>query len=529
MAKKNTHVFLNETENYDIVRKHLHDLYLRGSKASKDFSDSRRFNESKRTTDDVLRRIKNYLNSNDTENYTIHNHPKRKQDRFIPALLHDSFQTSYNYFFDTLRQHTVSPADIIFYLYLLEIKNIYDYDPDPDMPYGHLDIDFTEEELQPSLPDLPLEGITATELHELMSFCYTTNAAILDELEPEEEHSDDFPLSVDQVQARLNELSDAGILEHSAAANDIRYRFVPDLFTEEVFDSERFSGELEDLRSLISFYCDHAPFSLPGYFLKDKVNRILKYNSTTGASSNDFQSDAHHDSFTLKTSHFHNLIDDDVLWFLTNAILNIAPVTYKYCPVSSDKENNVRMLPIKIVSELQYGRHYIFGWMYTGKHRFKQGSFVMHRVDSIYSLTPDQSIPPEAKLSFLNQPTDDLSSKELLQLLDQIYRKSIASAWNIAQDNGRNYEILLHFSFPNDWQENISRLIPVLREKGTVISLSQTELQFDFKTNVCDYAEIIPWVNSFGHYVSVDETTSPELYAAIQQTTKETLSLYESV
>lgn len=247
MAAKDIHGFLNEVDNYNHIRNLVNIIYLRGSMSSGDLFESGRLNVSKRTIDDSTRRLRNYFTILDESSYDTHQHPGRKKDRKIPHLRHDLLLTSCNYLANTFRQHTISPADVIFYLYFLQIISF-----DQALDSGASPYEYCEEkskDLLPNFPPLNRQGFSSKDMYDRMAFIYQSNSALLDELEPDCSHSSVFPLSQEQVDARLEEMCGLGICTKASSSEENLYILYPSMINDEVFgaDAKIFQDAITDL------------------------------------------------------------------------------------------------------------------------------------------------------------------------------------------------------------------------------------------------------------------------------------------
>lgn len=521
---KNTKGFLCETNDFDLLRRLLRPIYMYGSRSSKDMESDGIVINKKRSIDDFQKRFDLYFNTDNDKSFLFHEHPGRKngQNRKLMKMKHDRFFMSHNYLAEAYAQHTILPEAIISYVYLLEaFRFIHIYNT--NWSDKALLKELTERGFQKQVIEAASEKPSLENLYNLIIEIYNMNLRLCDPFYDADIFYDDV-LSKEQFRKQLNSLHELGYLKIRKQGNAFLYEPPFDILGE-LFNEDMKDCYLDDLDLLSEFFCDHAPLTVPGYFLRETIAR--KKNSIDSFNT-DYTSTLKNRCF-IKNSRIQNILDDDTVWTLLSFIRDQKPVNYAYSSHDTANETIVTAFPIKIVSDMTYGRRYLFCRRYivskTGMLS-KKGEYTFHRIDRIFNVSEAKGYVKSSYLGFLKTDTDQLSSSEIREKLEAEYKKASKHSWSVNNTGHKDINILIHFHADendvNALMEKVISSIPF----GEIINLDTTKGSFDFRVSVRNYADMIPWVAGFGRYAEVDRQESPELYEIILKNSQEALKLY---
>ena len=488
MAKK-TNIFLNDIKNYDLIRKILHHIYLYGNYSKGDIVRNN-LAGSERSVYDMINRIKNYL---DGEYLTTHKLPNRKQDKQGYRFKYDPFQCPINYLADTYRNCSYVIEDFIFYFTLLQAFKPYE-------KYNSYK-QYKIEDYSSDVSELTIDGKYSYD--SLMSNFHDTLMSNADILQIIGQSSTDLSNDSEAVftpskaRDRLNELVELGII---IKENNI-YSLAPDIL-------ENYEEYLEDILLMVQFFYNHSDLCIPGYYLAHTLSQYSILLGTDESSKMFFEQE--NPVFFYKNSSMQNVIDDNTLWSIINAIHGAYPISLNY-------KNKVKAVhtyvvyPIKIVIERQYGRHYLFAYNYSYKN------FIMFRIDSISNISHSHNIEKSEIYQFLE------STNDLEEQLNKTYNKYMNNVWNTTSSDSF-YDILIHFTCEKENYSQLLNRVSATGRNGTIIPVSDT--CFDYKTKVRSFVEMKPWIRGFGEYTIVDKDISPELFDEIKNDYRKACASY---
>ena len=488
MAKK-TNVFLNDIKNYDLIREILQHIYLYGNYSKGDIVKNNIVG-SERSVYDMIKRIKNYL---DGEYLTTHKLPNRKQDKQGYRFKYDPFQCPINYLADTYRNCSYVVEDFIFYYILLQSFKPYEkYNP-----YSHHDItSYSSDVSELSMDKQYNYDSIMSNFHDIIM----ANYDILQEMGQTDSnhHSDSEAIfTSSKARDRLNELVDIGII----TKEDNLYSLSSDIL-------EAYEESLNDILLMVQFFYNHSDLCIPGYYLAHTISQYMVMLNEEESDKLFFEQE--NPVFFYKNSSIQNVIDDNTMWSLINAIHENMPVSLDY----KNKEKKVlsyEVYPIKIVVERQYGRHYLFAYNYQFEN------YIMLRIDSIYNINTTQTIDERNRYPFLNNE-DNIESQ-----LDDIYINYMQNVWNTTSSESL-YRILIHFSTTKEEYSQLLNRVISTGHNGTIIPINDT--CFDYSITVKSYIEMKPWIRSFGKFALVDKKTSPELFEDLKKDYRKACETY---
>ncbi len=490
MAKK-TNVFLNDIKNYDLIREMLQHTFLYGNYSKGDLVKNK-IAGSERSVYTMINRIKNYLDGN---YFTTHTLPNRKQDKQGYRFQYDPLQCPINYLADTYRNCSYVVEDFIFYYILLQsFKPYKNYNP--YMHHGIIGYSADVSELSME------QGYNYDSIMSNFHDSLMENYEILQKLgqTDSQQHPDSEALfTASKARDRLHELVDLGIITKE---NQL-YALAPDLL-------EGIEENLKNLLLMVQFFYNHSDLCIPGYYLAHTIAQYLVMLDEDESDKLFFEQE--NPVFFYKNANIQNVIDDDTMWSLINAIHKNVPVSFDY-KNREKKVHSYTVYPIKIVVERQYGRHYLFAYRYCIKN------YILLRIDSISNINTSQTILEKNRYPFLN-PDEKL---DINTQLHEIYQNHMQNVWNTAASEGL-YEILIHFSTTKEDYSHLWNRVRSTGHNGTLTPINDT--CFDYRITVNNYVEMKPWIRTFGNLALVDQETSPELFEELKNDYRKACEMY---
>lgn len=493
MAKtKNTHAFQNDIKHYDKIRDILRFLYMYGS-SSKEELVEKKLAKSISSFYDTKQRIENYIDGEYLQEHKSSKKGSGKKYRFM----YDPFVCPVNYLAETYQNCSYVIDDVIFYFCLMQS---FSGPNTAQNPYEYYDFD----EFDSSGSLAMDQAYTLTELISQMSIIYERNQEILHDLNDIEInyiHSE-LLFTLPKVKARVNELVSLGIL---ISPTKDTFQLAPDFFANFTFD------ELSDLQLMVQFFYNCSFLTIPGFYLSATIEEYL--HSYYVSNTDKFFIKQENPVFFYKNQRLQSVIDDDVTWALINSIHNFDVVHYSYRTKGAEILE-FDILPMKIVIDKQYGRHYFFGYNYS-EHKF-----FMPRISSISNITVNKKIKIPQKYEFIPNYT---GTEDIHSIYNQIYQDNIENIWNITF--GKNTtEVVIHFQFPlSDYAKYLDRLKRTMHN-GKITELGDGKITFS--VNVQSELELVPWIRSFGEFAVVDQYTNTELANKIKSDWKEAMQQY---
>lgn len=202
------------------------------------------------------------------------------------------------------------------------------------------------------------------------------------------------------------------------------------------------------------------------------------------------------DIFLYRYNPIHHVLDNDIVWKILKALNDKKIIEYSY-KNQSNKEMLCKIYPIKIITEYDYGRQYIYGFDINEKKYFS------NRIDSIYNLhVTDES-------AYIPENTD----------------KNMQNMWSVSTYESK-YNVKIYFDFPKEDIIQYKILKRDLYNTKRFGKITEKDNLLIFEIQVSGYMELVPWINSFGEYALVDKEVCPELYEKIVEHTNELMVLY---
>lgn len=413
---KNNHSYSTETLNLDEkAREKLQKIYLFNGRDSIDdlCSDT----SEKRKMYDLVKRFYSIFDSGDfdtlspnesddgielffTGSRSIQRGRYRVSEK-IPGLLHDRLRLLNNYLVELYRQKTVSSRDLFCYIYfiiyaqlVIDKDSIYEIKKSfkrivNEQKYSAKKSEYTyreyinREHIISLIKEIEVgdDALNSGELEPNLSKLYEINSAmVLLAEDPPLELCDlikKIKASVDEIKDFdiRKELIETGILEERNGKWVLPFSvFSDDAWLKDNILSAQYKLEdyLLDLDKLTGFFCDEAPISVPGYFLRDSLSRIM---NSIGVRSIANPTKISPNRFFIKNNCFQSVLDDEVVWRLLFSIKKESQVEYNYRSESEpDSDEPFTVVPKRIEVDREVGLKYLVG-------RTEGGVEVRHRVD----------------------------------------------------------------------------------------------------------------------------------------------------
>lgn len=504
---KNTKGFINEIKNYDKLRELLRHLYMYGV-YTKDQLIKNNLSTSDKTLNNWLTRFKNYIGEGNLQHTKAPYNGKQ-----IIKILFDPYTCPYNFLADTYKNKTLNIVDVLFYYYIFLAFAYHEEEPN---------IERLEEVFYVSCSKTYL---TIENLENFIgTCCYHSNDTII-------------KLNIatrDRIKARLKEFEDMGLIErvHDECAYDTRvtafnpaYRLGKDIFKPIAPDGT--TDIITDIALATQFFYNYLFFSIPGYYLHTTLKQTISYlegrqEGLKDTATKGLYSLQDETMFLFSQPSIQNTMDDGVLWDIFNAMNNMVALEFDY--KNQDKEiDKIKVFPIKVIIEKQYGRHYLYAYSYSHinfpTEDYRGRSYQAYRIDSIFNL----KLLNKKKTTF--EFIDDNVIKTTYEDIDNIYKNHSQNLWNVTfSPDGTSTNVLLHFNFPKEEVTTLYSRLKSQQRHGIITKISDTS--YDFMINVQSEFELKPWIKSWGNRVTVDKETNPELFNNIKADREETLKQY---
>lgn len=531
--KKDTGKFANEIMDFTTLRRMLRNICMYGAFSVGDYIESGLFSQSERSIYDYLKRIDNYLNLPDSDNlpFKSHNLPGRKTDKKSRRIVYDCYRHDNGFLSAVYHEHSIVPEDLIFYFYFLLLFS--DSEPDLSVSVSDSIIEEAEEKYQISslLPSLisPTDSFTVNDIISEINSLYECNSILIDVMEKKVHESKPCPLSDEQIRNRLNDFSEIGFLTKEAKVGQKgehyhEYRLSFDIFSSDNNVTPQKSRDtLLSLLNMIEFFSMYMPLSLPGYLLERKIRSKLDFiENRDDTKSNTLVSRPFQPFGIINSYSPQNILDDDVVSSLSEAIIKreFITYTYSYDLMENEEKKDYKLIPVKIISEASWGRHYLLGFSFSDESNLKKGYLVQSRIDHMYNVTLHPFNDEKKKIA-----------DEIVSYVSNEYEAKKDSIWNVSLINKAPISISLLFSFDTSsfgcYEEK--RFLLEMKLKNLKVECNKPHA-YEVSLSCSDFNETIPWLCGYGHFVSLKmESTDKDFYDYFTKYKKDILSIYESV
>lgn len=294
------------------------------------------------------------------------------------------------------------------------------------------------------------------------------------------------------VARKLEKLCKFGLL-NSAREGNADIFFIAD----DPFESLSIN-EIFELYRAVQYYANVLYPSTLGYHMQIVLRQYAESERNVKIEDDDL--------FMFKHNHFEQVLDEEVMWELLQAMDNKQIVAFKYQPFGKDWRLNDDIIPVKIIVDEYYGRRWLFG--------IKNSDLMpkIFRLDRIQ----------EVRLALKNHDRDD-------SVLQAIYDESMKYSWCACSKNPDKDLTLVELIFHlND--KNMSIILGrIYREKkwGTIEKID--EYKYRYRIEVTDPVEMKPWIRSFGGSVEVVGNSKHTLKEDLEAEWGECKKYYDSV
>ena len=521
MPNKNNS-FVNEIGNYELIRGLIRYLFQYGDLSNAELAASKQYGSTTNISYH-MKRIKNYLADSRLCGDSFKENGRRIKNT---RLINDPLAYPINNLTETFEKCVFNVDDLIFYYTVLQLFfdstncNVEDYEGDEAEPLFHSILYsnniFTFKQLSDSFWDTLLKK-------KYLLYNKGQIKSTGDQLSKtpfsEEKFRGDFNKLKDELGIFINTLSPYSAVKSGSSEinpivdkkvkdkdNQYFYKLSNDIFGHFVDDPQM----LENIYDMVCFFYNHSDIAVPGWQLANTLRTYI-YSNYPSTKINKAEIPIYH--FT--DSNVLNVLDADVFWDAITAVHNHNAISFDY--KAQENEYQIIVYPIKVISERQYGRQYLFAYCYSDK------AYYIYRLDRMRDIRT-LDLNKEEKYAFIGTEKQDDIDKELKNIFEVVFE----NAWNIDIKNYENPKsVLIHFRKGKGNLEWIKRTVSMKRGNGEIIN--ETDEGFDYRVKVTNTVEIIPWIRQFGAQATVDRDANPELHEKLKNEMMEMLSRYESV
>lgn len=259
------------------------------------------------------------------------------------------------------------------------------------------------------------------------------------------------------------------------------------------FLAEFNNDEIISIFNYVEFYKNAALAFTPYYFLVDTLNMYLKYERNCPYTYGDI--------FVFKHLSFVRTMEDDVIYKIIQAMSEKKMLNILY------EDENLKVIPLNIVTEYYYGRHYLLG-IYDMEN-MKAKMFRMDKIDKI-GIFGSYNIE------------DDVMDK-FKSVIHNAWCVSIVNNTGVESEDNKPVEVVADFVFSDKDKYLISRFFSE-KNNGSIKQISKNH--YVYKISVTDPNEMIPWLRSYAGVAVVRKSKYHDLYEKLNDNCKEALQRY---
>lgn len=400
--------------NYSTIRQMLHQLFVFGCYDREQSALHQKISDSKYSNE--IKRIHCFWQDKISKS-------KMDSGKFINEFPFSRYSSDKNYLWISHCIKTFSPQDLNLYIFLLQI--------------------FDDKEYR-----------TISEVTEKM----------FEFLEPSENlTNDDSDKDIFRmnriIRDRLEDMKKTGFLE--LKIKPTAYRLAPDIM------KKLTRSELLRLNNLLFLYRDIAPMSSLSYNLQWLIEKQRQIILSEQPQKNSL--------FMTEDVFFQNILNDEILYKLLTAIEEQHLIDLKF---SYEEKSLDKIIPIKIIFDLQYGRQFLFA-LSTNK------GFFIRRLENII----------DVKILENRFKRSDYSDCE--SILNNVW----CAALNFSNKKEKKIDVEIDFKITENSEYHILRRLEAEKNFGQIQEID--DKHFLFKVELIDPQELIPWIRSFGKYAKV--------------------------
>ena len=289
----------------------------------------------------------------------------------------------------------------------------------------------------------------------------------------------------DNLRVKLDELVEKGFITASKRGRTVIYRLSEDIWS--VFEDD----ELIDRCTYLQFMKNVSPIEMPYYFVYDKLALYLQVERKIDVSE--------YEVFSFKHNHLFNSLDNDILLDILRAKKQCALLTVSFYT----KQNDIRVIPGEVIHDSVYGRQYL------SCYNIDTEKETILRMDKIKRVSCGRRMNSSEK-----KRSAEMTSR-------------LSKSWCISKTEHGPEEIIIHFIFNEEKEPFVLSRI-VNEGHGGVIRQIHKDI-YEYRLQVEDPDEMIPWIRSFGERAKVISSGNSETKKKIADDWKKALAKYESI
>lgn len=507
-SNRNTSIQSIDVRSYSDIRKLIRHAYLYGTYSDKDYISYGVVNVKERQLAYIWSNIKTYFNiyQQSTPVLSDTKLPNRKKDKKARKIFIDPFIHNAGFLASTYNHFSLNKNDILYYLFFLLAFN----NETVNNPYEVYNEDFIPEFLPYYTDDEFDLGMFVSTLSDM----WINNNAFIKNIDINNLKfiGNNTPFSTTTIYKFLEELCDYGLLNKRVnSGKRVLYSLPKDIISFNEYSFNTASSSRKQLINMIDFFCNVLPFTVPGFYIKQKISLYnIVENNTSELSQN----------IVFKRSNYQNIVDEDIVWSLLEYIDHKESICYQYNS-SSGNALIFKVIPIKIIIDNQYGRQYLFGYGYSQK------SFVMHRIDFIDDLEIYDNPPALPKSIF--EKTLLPRNCDLDVLYDNYFNYHFNEAFNIEPSAKDRIHVRLYFDFSSSTDYTSYLEKKLINGPYGIRSIKTSDSHYKLDLFVTNPSEMIPWIHSFADTITVDEKVCPSLYNTLKKQSLEWQKMYETL
>lgn len=309
-----------------------------------------------------------------------------------------------------------------------------------------------------------------------------TASEILDELPIMNE---EVFFTKDNLRIKLEELAEKGFICCKKNGRKVLYSLSNDIW------SEFSNDELLDVCTYLEFMKNVSPIEMPYSFLYQKLRLYLQCERSIEIPNIEI--------FHFKHNHLFNALDNDVLL----EILKIKKKGHTLKLEFYDGKPSAVFFPGEIIHDRVYGRQYLYCY------ELESGRNTVIRLDRISNVIDNGEL-----------------AKSIVVDVDKITNYS-DDCWCTSGVDDELTEIVIEFTFDEKNEAFILRRIKDEGHGGNIIKIDENK--YEYRLQIKDTNEMIPWIRSFGERAKVISSGEKQTEKIISEDWKKALRKYESL
>lgn len=266
---------------------------------------------------------------------------------------------------------------------------------------------------------------------------------------------------------------------------------------------------LRQLYELLFFYRETLPLSALGYSLQRVIRDYIVYEKG-------YDSLPKEGCFVHKDTFLQNILNDEIVFQLLYAIENNKRICFEHDKKDRSERGYVRQfLPLKIISDMEYGRQFVFGEI-LNEFNPNHHKYSVYRLDKISELRQAKQGGPTS----VNNNTDGGGAP--CPDLDSILNNMWTASYNSSK---RPADVVIDFVFPDEkTAEQLKWRLNAQKRQGIIIQESPTHFTYTIK--ISDPREMIPWIRSWMPYAHIRHNSNHALAETLSKERQALLDIY---